>query len=378
MKLSYKFILRKRLNADGSQTIIFRINLNSETIPIYTDMKILAHFWDPIKQRIKEGHLLADSFNTDITTMLQNFSSYISECKFAKIDIDKYTIKNFFNNKKEVKPDKDFLAFCKDDLEKYGKTEIRKATLGIYNNCLATLKEFKEPLSFDDITVTFLKDYEKFLTQKNLKINTINKKIKFVRTYINKAIKLGIYEKYVFKNFSIKTQETKHTCISYEEFTKLVDFYYKTDNPLFKKHLQYFLFACCCGLRYSDLQALTWDDIIDNSIYIRMRKTDDFVVIPFNAKIISFLPIIRTEGKIFNLPTNQAGNRILKDIAAAAEIHKKISFHVARHTFASICINLGIPIYCVQKLLGHKKSETTEIYVKLANKTLEAEMQKWN
>jgi len=109
-----------------------------------------------------------------------------------------------------------------------------------------------------------------------------------------------------------------------------------------------------------------------------MRKTDDFVVIPFNAKIISFLPIIRTEGKIFNLPTNQAGNRILKDIAAAAEIHKKISFHVARHTFASICINLGIPIYCVQKLLGHKKSETTEIYVKLANKTLEAEMQKWN
>ena len=380
MKITYKFVLRNRLNTDGSQSIIFNITLDRVNIPFYTDMKIHARFWDPIKQRAKDGYLLHDSYNNDITTMLQNFSSYISECKFAKMDIDKYTIKNFFNNKKNAKPDKDFFAFCADDLEKYGKTDLNKNTLTQNKNFLASIKEFRNNLSFDDITVTFLKDYEKYLKEtKHLGINTIYNKIKFIRTYINKAIKQGIYDKYVFKNFIIKMKTSKPNFLSNEEFNKLVDFYNKDDISIyFKKHLQYFLFACCTGLRYSDLKSLLWTDIKDNFIYIRMHKTQEIVVVPLNSKIISFLPLSSTEGKIFSLPTNQCINLILKNIATAAGIQKNLTFHVSRHTFATICLNLGIPLHCVQKLLGHKNPHTTEIYARLSNKTLEAEMQKWN
>ena len=377
MKLHAKFTLRNYLDKEGLQNIVYMIILNGENIPQYTEFKTHSKYWDAKEQRLKGGHVLSNDINIQLDTIVQNFSKFITLCKVQNIDIDKFTIRNFFTNKK-VTPSKDFLFFCQDNIDKYGKTNLKKSSLYVHNSCLASLKSFAPSISFDDVNVEFLMDYEKHLKGLNNDVNTIHKKIKFIRTYINKAITLGIYDKYVFRNFKIKTKSSKPNFLSLEDFNKLVAYYFETQSSLHKKHLQYFLFACCTGLRYSDLRKLKWADITEKSIYIRMEKTENVITIPMNKKIKSFLPLVRTESFVFDLPTNQVGNKFLKLIATAAKVEKILTFHVARHTFATLSLNYGISLHSVQKLLGHKRSETTEIYAKLSNKTLENEMLKWD
>ncbi len=126
-----------------------------------------------------------------------------------------------------------------------------------------------------------------------------------------------------------------------------------------------FLFSCFCGLRWSDVKSLTWDDIRPEKdrfvIVKRMEKTQEWVVTPLSREAASFLPP-RTGDLVFDLPTSTAANADLKRWAKAAGIRKKITFHTARHTFATLLLTLGADIYTTSKLLGHTNITTTQIY----------------
>ena len=134
-----------------------------------------------------------------------------------------------------------------------------------------------------------------------------------------------------------------------------------------------FLFACYTGLRISDVKGLTWSNLqVDENDDMRVsfvqQKTKKREYMPVGKRARQFLPE-RTDGNnVFALPSFQQINRHLKKWATLAKINKKVTFHVSRHTFATLALSLKVPIETVSKLLGHSDIQTTQIYAKVIDR----------
>lgn len=144
-----------------------------------------------------------------------------------------------------------------------------------------------------------------------------------------------------------------------------------------------FLFCCFTGLRYSDAKRLTWGDFSNDGgglfVSLKMQKTGRRVTasVPKSAAALIGWPQRACDGeKVFYLPCNNSTNTALKRMAAAAGIKKAVTFHVSRHTCATLLLNTGVPIEVVAKQLGHADISTTQIYAKILNKTLSEQVAK--
>lgn len=136
-----------------------------------------------------------------------------------------------------------------------------------------------------------------------------------------------------------------------------------------------FLFSCFCGLRYSDVERLEWGNIHnvnkDNlQIEIKQKKTKDTLYLPLSNNAIKFLPTKgkqKDENKVFSLPSINTVEKYLSKWAKAAKIDKHVTFHVSRHTNATMMLHFGADLYTVSKLLGHSSIKTTQIYAKIVD-----------
>mgnify|MGYP000843410574 FL=1 len=143
-----------------------------------------------------------------------------------------------------------------------------------------------------------------------------------------------------------------------------------------------FIFACYTGISYIDVAQITVENItigIDNSEWLlyHRQKTKQRVAVPIlepALKIIERYTAFhggKKKAKIFPVPTNQVTNRELKRIAQIAGVSKEVTFHMARHSFATtITLSNGIPIETVSRMLGHASIATTQIYAKIVDKKI--------
>ena len=210
----------------------------------------------------------------------------------------------------------------------------------------------------------------------------MSKSLRSLRTFINIAMRYGLIKTNPFKYITIKKVDGKRDFLSAEELSKLSDAYIsnKIIDEQEKEVLQYFLFSCYTGLRYSDLKMLKTSSIKNNILHINMHKTNCLVSIPLSQKALQLLPnkINSESDYVFRVYCNKVTNRVLKQVGKRYGIPKKLTCHVARHTFATVSIILGIPIEVVSKLLGHSSLKTTQIYAKIVDSVKEREMEKWD
>ena len=163
----------------------------------------------------------------------------------------------------------------------------------------------------------------------------------------------------------IKTEESKREYLSVDDVLRLIDTPCKYDVVK-----SAFLFSCFCGLRISDIRDLKWSNILNANgrlvVSIIVHKTKNALSLPLSDEAVKYLPT-RQDGSqfVFDLPKRSSLNTTLKSWAKAANIQKPFSFHVARHTFATMALTAGADIYTTCALLGHTNVKTTQIYAKI-------------
>jgi len=237
---------------------------------------------------------------------------------------------------------------------------------GYADRCINAIKDFKDfagEQTFQSITNELLKNYETHLLKEKLARNTINRKFKRI-----KQVFISEGEKWTYKPLTYK--QPARDFLTIEEIKQIegVNF----EHPV----KYYFLLSCYTGLRYSDLSKVKERIVINNGvkkIILSTTKTGSQVSIKLSDKLIDLIEKIDQP-----LVSNVHANRVLKDIVSFTEIKRKVTFHMARHSFAVNSASLGMPIEVVSRLLGHSSIRTTSIYYKITDVNLDNWMEKWN
>jgi len=254
------------------------------------------------------------------------------------------------------------------------------ATIKSYRSNLSKLQRFSQKIKIEDIDRNFLLAFQKhMIVDLKNRTSTYNKSLTFVRTMLNHAKREGIIKQNkAFENFKISKTYGNRAYLSPNELKKLHAYYHETNLKGVKNVLGYFLFACYTGLRFSDIQDLRPSDIQNDIIVIEQHKTGTQVKIPLINKAKELTSFYTSKDKrIFESISNQKTNDHLKRIAKDCNINKRLSFHVARHTFATLGLTLGIPLEVISKLLGHTDIKTTQIYAHFRDDLLVSEMKKF-
>lgn len=195
-------------------------------------------------------------------------------------------------------------------------------------------------------------------------------------TALNAAVRNNVISinpcKSIHHSDKIKVPETPRQFLSIEEIRQLIAHPCKRENVK-----EAYLFSCFCGLRISDILSLKWHEVeeIGSTIYINkvLHKTGVALCLPLSKEALRWFPGKRggENEYVFNLPCPNHINKILKEWAKSAGVRKHITFHTARHTFATMMLTLGVDLYTTSKLLGHTNIQTTQIYARIINKKKE-------
>src|SRR5690606_11520711 len=260
-----------------------------------------------------------------------------------------------------------------------------------YETAISHTKEFlKHQYRVDDISVrqvdiAFINDFDFFL--RNTKNCNNNSTIKYIRNF-GKVIKQcyvnGWIDKDPLLKYNGKVREVEREFLSQEEVITIYTKQFKTERLNLVKDI--FVFSCFTGLAYIDVKNLTKSRInigIDGGkwIFTHRQKTETasrIPLLPIAEEIIEKYknhPQCINEDKLLPVLSNQKMNGYLKEIADICEIDKNLTFHLARHTFAtSITLSNGVPIESVSKMLGHKNLKTTQHYAKILDKKVSEDM----
>jgi integrase len=180
-------------------------------------------------------------------------------------------------------------------------------------------------------------------------------------------------------------KEVERDLLTEEELNRIYNKRFSSERLTLVKDI--FIFSCYTGLAYVDVKGLKKDHIaigIDGEkwIFKNRQKTDTkskIPVLPIAQEIIQKYenhPRCLNEDAILPILTNQKMNSYLKEIGDLCDISKEITFHMARHTFAtSVTLTNGVPIETVSKMLGHKNIQTTQHYAKILDKKVSEDMQ---
>ena len=261
------------------------------------------------------------------------------------------------------------------------KENLAPLTIRTYYWNLRKLQYYKPDLDCAGVDEEFVRGFRNHLQQRGDKPATVNKALSVFRIFTNKMMADGLVEGKPFEKIKVGRVFSRRGFLTVRELKSLYlnfmdrrRFLTETEQDV----MRVFLFSCFTGLRYSDLLSLNANEIFDWKIRKQMHKTGDPVYVPIPLQARLLLPEKLTDGPVFRVVENSHFNRTLRSAAKKLGYYKHVHCHLARHTFATTCITLGIPLPATSKLLGHRNLDTTLIYAKFVDTFLDKEMKKWN
>jgi len=388
------FVLRTNKIFNGLAPIYTRITVDSKRCEISVKRKISTDNWDFGKGLAKSNQSENKQLNSYLEQLRSKMVLYYQELVLSKQIPTAEAIKNKFFGL-EI-PD---MTLCK--LIEYHNTNckeiLRWGTLKNYFTTQKYIEMFlKEKYRTSDIYLAhlnykFVADFELFLRkhtptdhQRPMENNTVMKHIERLKKLIKMAIRYEWLEKDPFVAFKQKFHHVERGFLTEEELKVIEE---KTISIYRLQHVRdLFIFSCYTGLAYIDVMHLTPEHIqigVDKEywLFTSREKTDNAVKIPILPVAMEIINKYRNDPKaliqnrLFPNISNQRLNSYLKEIADICGITKNMTFHLARHTFATtITLTNGVPIESVSKMLGHSKISTTQIYAKVIEKKIGEDM----
>jgi site-specific recombinase XerD len=392
-KLSILFLVRSSKAAkNGLLPIYQRITINSERIELSTSRFVEKSKWNTSAGKMKGNSEEARLIN-----------GHLDLLKYRIYETEKYLINNnveinaqSFKNKllgieeKQRKLISIFEQHNKRMEELIGK-EFSINTFKKYETTISHTKEFlKHQYSINDISITqiniaFLNDFDFYL--RKIKNCNNNSTVKYMRNFgkiVKQCYVNGWIEKDPYLNYKGKVKEVERVFLSQEDIETLINKDIKIQRLDLVRDM--FLFSCFSELAYIDVFNLKKSNIVigidgDKWISTHRQKTDGaskIPILPVTQMIIEKYenhPQSINQDKLLPILSNQKMNAYLKELADICKIDKELTYHIARHTFATtVTLTNGVPIESVSKMLGHKNLRTTQHYAKVLDRKVSDDM----
>jgi len=269
-------------------------------------------------------------------------------------------------------------------------SEYSPSTVKRYKTTLGHVKAYiKYKYKTEDLLLTQLN--HKFITEFDHYFRTVrgcnhNSSIKYIKNFrkvVNMAVKNDWLRKDPFDMFSVKLKPVQRDFLTEDELKQLE----KVEISVHRldQVRDIFVFACYTGYAYVDVANLTNENLrkgIDGDlwVYSNREKTSTKSNVPLLPKAIEIIekykdhPAANVKGTLLPVLSNQKMNAYLKEIAITAKINKHLTFHLARHTFATLMLTKGVSIETVAEMMGHLNIRTTQIYAKVVERKVSEEM----
>ncbi len=395
---SISFFLKKDKAKDGIAPLYVRITVNGAFADLATKRRVKISNWNQKEQKLlgknaedvatrEKIRLLNNDINTaydDLRREKQPLSADTVKAKAEGIEINPHTL-NFLLNYHNVEL----------------KQLLEEGTLKNYRTTERFLQEFlikkrkKKDIYLAQLDNVFITDFGLSMLdrtpdkgQRPCTNNTVMKHMERFKKMIGIALKNKWMNDNPFQHFERKIIQKDRDCLELEELERLRNVVLEKRGHIIVRDMC--LFSCLTGLAYADIVRLTRDYIVrdgDGEYWIEMcrKKTKNFTERKFNVLLLpealEFINKYRNDpaslenGTIFPYYTNQVVNRYLKIVAKKANIKKRVTFHLARHTFATtVTLENGVPMESVSYMLGHASIRTTQIYSKVKKKKVLADM----
>lgn len=372
-KIRYKLVFNRarRLNKRGEGLIEIEC----------TQMKRRIYF--TTRTYVKPGNFAhgsvvdtpnADSLNYALYLMVQEVErvelEYIKKGVAVSLPMLKEAVRS------NISPSAKLRDFGEQVIEQSERKNLTKLN---YQTLLNNIERFRKGVLITDVDYQFLVSYDKWLRDSGIAHNTRISRLRLLRALLNEAIKRDIIQTNPFDRFRIQQMVSKKGFLTSEQLHKLEKLQLSGQEA---KVRDAFLIGCYTGLRFSDVVTLRNEHIKGDWLSKKMVKTGYVVEIPitelFNGKMVVLLE--KYNGNVEriskSLGSNSAVNKILRGLLNRIKADPKITFHSSRHTFATHLGQAGVQLTTIQKLLGHQKLQTTQIYSEVDRKTITNDLKK--
>ena len=377
------FVKRTKTNANGLLPIFIRVTVNGERIEFSTKRFTTSEKWSVEGNRMKGTSAEAKATNSYLDALKAKIYDYQQQLIRANELVNAENMRNkILGIEKRSHMLIGIFQQHNEEIKALVGREFATATFTRYETSLKHTVDFlrwKYKVSDIDIrkinheTITSYEFYLKSVRKCNQ--NTTAKYIKNFGKIVRKCLDNGWIERDPFRNYKCKIVEVERDFLSQDEIETMFNKVLITDRLNQVKDI--FLFSCFTGLAYVDVKKLSRKNIgfgVDGEkwIFINRTKTDtrsNIPILPIAAFILEKYedhPQVVNQDKLLPILSNQKMNSYLKEIADACGITKELTFHIARHTFATtVTLSNGVPIESVSKMLGHKNLKTTQHYAKI-------------
>ena len=389
--LSVLFYLRKSKDPEAiDATVYLRITYNGQRSETSTMRKVPIARWNAKankmggssnEARLVNRHLdiIKNSVYNSYQKLLEKKETItagkIRDEFMGKSDSNRLIIQLFEEHNSRMKKliGKDFSFRT---LQRYNTTQKHLSAF-----ILSSYKEKDYPVK--EIDTLFINSFIYYLkTELELSHNSALKYLAYLKKIIRVAFANGWMEKDPFYNFKLKIQSMEREFLTKEEIIRIMEQEFLI--PRLEHVRDVFVFSCFTGLAYSDVEKLSKEDVIkgiDGNLWIKIKRTktkslSSIPILPVAKSLIEkYQEMNFSKGRLLPVYTNQRVNSYLKEIADRCEIKKNLTFHMARHTFATtVTLSNGVPIESVSKMLGHRSIKITQHYAKVLDKKLSEDM----
>ncbi|MHA7830156.1 MAG: site-specific integrase [Flagellimonas sp.] len=389
------FWINKSRSVNDLAELYARVTVNGKRTNIGLKRKVDIHLWDNKNKKAKGNTKDAKEINNYINLVQSRLFNIYQDLKYKGELITPQLVKSLYNG--ENINSKSLLELLEYHNRKIENT-LAPGTVrnfGITENYVNRF--LKQKLKTTDVNLNqlnykFISDLEMYLVNyypkghpRAMSHNTVMKHLQRLRKIVNLAYQLEWMDKDPFLRWKPTFEQKQREFLSQNELNNLETYHFPIDRLDRVKDL--FVFSCYTGISYSDIMGLTKNNLIigmDGNRWIATKrlKTKTSVRVPILEPAQKILdkyanhPVTTHSGTLLPMITNEKTNLYLKEIADAVGIKKNLTFHMARHTFATtVTLSNGVPIETVSKLLGHTKLATTQIYARVLDKKVSEDIE---